>query len=100
MSDSAYQSMKDALARQHEFGGIPVFYAKKEVVDGIRKVQIDSLLEQVEKLKKRRDHWRKRYEEAHSLYAQGKRASDTWPGWITSALLGYTAVDIIRAFIL
>ena len=59
-----FQQLEDALVHQAKFGGIPVFYAKKEVVEGSRKVQIDSLLEQVEKLKKRRDNWKRRYEDA------------------------------------
>lgn len=99
MSDNIYQSMKDAMDRIPE-NITYVWHANPKVVDQVRKIQVESLVEQLEKVRARRDRWRKRYEEVHSLYAQGKRVSDTWPGWITSALLGYTAVDIIRAFIL
>ena len=97
MTDS--KRMDDAIRNLPSFLGIPVFYAKKKVVEDLQKIQIDSLIEQVEKLKQRRDNWRKRYEEVKKLYTGQRKPSALWESWVACMALGYMVVDIIRAFI-
>jgi ABC-type phosphate transport system auxiliary subunit len=70
-----FQQLEDALVQQKKFGGIPVFYAKKEVVEDLQKKQIRELSEQLEKVRVRRDGWRERAEKAEARAEQSERVA-------------------------